>query len=268
MADVAFAKPQVAPLPAEETTVRLPPWVDRWFEKGAPFATALAIGLPVFAFANVFIIGFGGDGCYDCNVFELYGVVSYGLIITLWIVSVATVFGRRSARRAQRDQMGPYTGLAQGAKDWFVRGDITEAEFNRLREIVEPALEGKTEDHRIRKAASMLGWVAGLTVIFLAPLIFFSVIVVAVEADSFFLFVGFPLFSLFLLVLGITSLTGSRRCHRVANELGKQLLERIRAAEEEIIKAAHARSTKAAPAPAPSTAGNPYGPSFRSYSGR
>lgn len=264
MAEVAHAAPPIAPLPTAETTVRLPPWVERWLERGAPYATLLAIGLPVFALVNVFLIGFAGDGCNECGAFELYGLLSFGAAITLFTLSVATLLGRASAKRAQRDQLGPWLGLAQSAKGWFVRGDITEDEYERIRSHLEPALEGNTDDHRVRSAASLLTWVAIISGVFLAPLLLISLLLVVDGADGFLLVLGIPLFTLFLLVLAVTSLTVGLRSHRVAKELGSQLVARLRRLEEEILKTAHQRSRKGPE----TTPANPYGPSFRSYAGR
>lgn len=266
MADVAYAPAQVANLPSADTTVRLPGWVDAWLRRGSPVAFALAIGLPPFAFVNSLLIAITGDACeYPCDGQWLYGVVSYAAIITFWILAMATVIARASAKRHVKDRLSPFAGLGQGAKDWYVRGDITEAEYEQIKAAVEPAIEGKSEAQRIKMAASLLTSVAALSALFLGPLVFISILVVVEEAESFFAVVGFPLFTLFLAFLAVSSLAVGIRAHRVARELTQQLLEGLRRLEEEILKTAHQRARKA---PTPSAPSNPYGPSFRSYTGR
>lgn len=204
------------------------------------------------------------DGCTRFNIYLPVGLEF--LLLILLVFSLAGVLGGGAARKAARAAQSRYAPLLQSGKDWFVRGDITEAEFERIRSTIEPLLSGKGDEIRIRRAAGILTWAAGLSsgASFILVPVTIGMFADATDGysgpEEFAIAVTFAFGSLAMMVVAITCWVLMARFRGGARTTTRATEERIRAEEESILRAANERRRGAGIAPK--------NPSFQSFGRR
>ena len=267
MGEIVIEHPQSIPaLPSNETTFDVPGPLRSWFSTGAPHAGLILalspLGLLVAFFLMVAVIE-------TTNIIALLGLffVLLFAVFTVMLLSIATLVGRRTRTRRVRDAHQRYTPRLQSAKDWYVRGDITEAEYEQIRALVEPATTEKTPAIAADTAASTIRSFALMLSIVAALLVPFNMIVILEtvfesEPDGLIILFSFVVVDAVTVFLIINGWRTAKVAATAATALQAQLTKRIEDHETEILKAARARRVGGA-----SAANAPYAsrPSFRAY---
>jgi uncharacterized membrane protein len=242
--EVAAPPPMDVPGPAGRALQRyltIHRRIGPWAAPIALFALP-AVGLLLFCFAAS--VSACGEGCGFVTAVFLVPLIYASF--ALFVAAVAIVASRRRLRRLRRDLVVTSAMRVQSLKDWFVRGDITEAEYNGLRAKMSSIPDGtaphlQTEDAAAfhRQAALVLWFTA-------APAVALLVISLLALTDGQvvalpFAFVGF------LGVVGNATgiFFGIRRGKELASaarRLAAALKQDIDETERELLRAANHRN--------------------------
>lgn len=242
------------------------------FAKLAPWGFLALPALGILAIFLAIAIEEGVcDASFDesCGQFNLY--LTFGLeflFAFLLLACLASVMGARAGRRAASQARARYAPLLQSAKDWFVRGDVTEEEFERIRAQVDVLLAPAGPEASARAAAGTLRWAAAIFTFasLILVMITMALVVEAIEAYYYDPY-GWPLANSFMagtalfLAAATTGWVLAARGERAARAIGESLAAQVNAQEEAILRAGHARRSGGA-------ARSASAPSFRSFGGR
>jgi uncharacterized membrane protein len=121
-------------------------------------------------------------GCNDALLFTLLGGLMLLSLIELWALalSIGTLFGRSGRARAARHLALQILPRLQSAKDWLIRGEISEEEYARMETAYKPLVEGSTPSQQARMHGSVALWAS---IIMLLPT-FFLVIFSFIAVDE------------------------------------------------------------------------------------
>ena len=229
-----------------------------WIAGALPIVTIGGSILFIGLFFDIFC-GYGG-GCEAVGV----GVLGLWIIgcILLFLFSIATLFARAGARRRLLQTQARYQPRLQGAKDWFIRDDITDADYDALKARIEPCLKGETTGARAHEAATLLTVTGVLFCVLLVVLIPFDVVFLF-EAGGFLAFL-FLVFSTGTTGAGaFLGLRHGARLRADAVQLTTDLDQEITRHEEELLRAGHGRK-RGVVTSRPATGSTP-GPAYSPY---
>jgi uncharacterized membrane protein len=230
----------VPELPSERTTLFLPTPYRQWTTFGAPRALLILALVPVavgLCLASMMLL-FAVSPCAEADSCEyvaggaLLAVLS--LIGIVGLLCAASLIAPRVVGRAAGERSARWQERVQAAKDAYVRGELDDAAYQRLRQVLKPASEGRAPAEDARRASTMLR-------IFVVPLAVMAglflplnllLISDLVHQDSLLpLFIGFLVVDAmvtWLLVTGVRTLVSMRR---LADELDQRFEQRVEALE-------------------------------------
>jgi uncharacterized membrane protein len=248
--------------PIATTNVGSMRFLTGWLQGPARWIGWLVIPLvPVFIFTTVAVYEFLAQPCYDYSAGYSYfdrgrydqgclntasftmGAVSmvYVLFAGLCLASAYAIMTRPAANPKAAETA---TRL-QGIKDWFIRGDIQEEDYQNLRKLLEGADDAKSPGQTARRGATLLTSFA----FFLLPLGLFWAIFIGVFTDElgfwdeeFAIFLNFIVGGLLLAALFTAALIRASQLRRFGKTFGDSLLRQIDSAEEAIMRSARART--------------------------
>ncbi|MBI2077845.1 MAG: hypothetical protein HYT80_05670, partial [Euryarchaeota archaeon] len=178
----------------------------------------------------------------------------------LFVLSISTAIANGGKKRRVELATLRYQPRLQGLKDWFIRGDIAEAEYERIKTTLEPALKGETPDARAQHVGSLLsnyGLFAILTLVVLVPtdiIMFFEF-----DDDVFLLAVILLLATAFVVTTSVLAMVRGSQLKNDAAQLANDFEKEITRLEEELLRAGHSRKRGAAPSyPTAGPAFSPY----------
>ena len=202
------------------------------------------------------------QSCVDNGAYAM-GLVSllYVLLAVLFLASAYATLRRSSGSIPAAERIA----RLQGVKDWFVRGDIQEEDYQGLRQLIDAQDDAKSLGAAGRRGASLFRAAAFL----LIPAGFFWVMFIMIYIDELpvsenpvpFLVNGVGGGLLFL-ALFVASLIRAVRLDRFGAAFADSIRRRIDAAEDQVMRAARTRSGRHDAAAAPTAA------SYRAYSRR
>lgn len=241
--------------------------VAPWGLLAFPILGALTLFLAILVDDGICSEGFDES----CDILNIYVFVGLEFAFAILLVAcVAILLGGAAASNDPAGSHARYAPLLQGARDWYVRGDVTEEEYQTLRADIEAALSPNNAEATARRAAGAFLW--GGVLYTLGALILVPVTFVLVEDASFSnyqdpiewpLAITFAIGTLAILVASVAGWVLSGRTLRAAKRMAAETESRLRAQEEIIIRAAHQRSRSGAPEGTAAQA-----PSYRSFRAR
>lgn len=252
--------------PAGRALGRYEKLLERMGARTSVIAFAALPAAFTFLFLFALSINVCGEGCgFVAGVFLLPATY---LALALFLVALALVLARRSLRRARRDLVVTTALRVQGLKDWFVRGDVTEAEFEHLRQKMEFVRAASAPYMKAQDAGVFCRKLAGLLLVTAVPALAVLVMSFLALSDGAILAVPFAFVALFGAIANGWGLVGGIRRGRellaVAERLGAAQLRDIDETEARLLRDANRRKTGM-----PSPASQPYHrASFRSFLGR
>ncbi|HEX9816424.1 MAG TPA: hypothetical protein VGB18_05545 [Candidatus Thermoplasmatota archaeon] len=235
-----------------------------------PYAVPLAVAaLPAAALLMFFFaasISVCGEGCGLLTSLILIPFVY--VTFSVFIAALALVFARRTLRRLRRDLVVTTAMRVQSLKDWFVRGDVNEPEYEALRTKMIGISEGKAPHVPAQDASAFYLRFAGVLCVTLPfALAFFFVSFLALT-DGVAIAV---IFALVTLIGGIANGWGivygfrhGKELRNAGRRLETGLLREIEASEQELLRSANRRKGGT-----PSSEPQPYRrATFKPFSGR
>jgi uncharacterized membrane protein len=215
---------------------------------GKHLVPVIALALPmalVFVFLFAVSMSACGSGCGLLSAFILVPLAYTSL--TMFVVAIAMLRGRRANREARRDLVVTNAMRMQSLKDWYVRGDILEPEYDSLRHKIEQIAGGSAPHLRAQDAAAFYGRAVpafGATLVPALALFFLSFLALT---DGEIVAVPFALVSL----VGATgngyaiyyALRHGRSLANAARILAARSLETIEAEESVLLRNANQRKT-------------------------
>ncbi len=228
------------------------------------FMAIPAAALLLFLFAAS--ISVCGEGCGLFSALVLVPAVY--ATFTVFVAATALVFARRSLRRLRRDLVVTTAMRVQSLKDWFVRGDITEAAYDALRLKMVGISEGKAPHVKAQDAAAFYLRFAGVLWATLPVALAFFFVSFLALTDGVLIAVPFALVTLFGAIgngWGIFyGLRRGKELQRDAKRLEAALIRDIEEGERELLRAANQRKGGA-----PVSQPQPYRrATFQPFSGR
>ena len=242
----------------------------RMVRRIGPFATPLAAGAVPAVAALLFLfavsVSLCGEGCGFLSAFFLVPAIYASFAV--FVAAFALVLARRALRRQRRDLVITTAMRVQSLKDWFVRGDIAEQDYQRLRAKMETISQGTASHMAAQDAARFYQRFAAILWTTTLPAIAFFVVSFLALADGQIVALPFA-FVAFLGAFGNAwgIFYGTRRGRELdaaARQLGTRLIAEIDQEEADMLRTANQR--KAGPA---AVSPEPYRrATFRPFSGR
>lgn len=236
---------------------------------GAYTGVLVVAAIPAAAFLLFLFaasISLCGEGCGLLSSLVLIPAVY--VTFTLFIACTALLLARRHLRRLRRDVVITTSMRVQSLKDWFVRGDITEAEYDALRAKMIGIAEGKAPHVQAQDASAFYLRFAGILwgTLPLAAAFFFVSFLALTDGQT--IAVPFALVTLFGLIANgwgiFYGLRRGRELRIAADQLQTRLVQEIEEGERELLRTANRRTGGA-----PSTSVQPYRrATFQPFSGR
>ena len=234
------------------------------------WAGPLALGaLPVVALLLFFFaasVSLCGEGCGLLSAFFLVPLIYASF--AAFVAGLALLLARRTLRRMRRDVVVTTAMRVQSLKDWFVRGDIHEPEYEQLRQRMVSISEGTAPHVQAQDAAAFYRRFAAVLWATLVPALAFFMISFMALMDGQMVALPFA-FVAFIGVsgngLGIYSgLRHGRTLHAASPRIGVALMREIDDAEAQLLRTANHRKG-GSPSPPP----QPYRrATYQAFSGR
>ena len=228
------------------------------------FAAIPAAAVLLFLFAAS--ISLCGEGCGLLSSLVLVPAVY--ATFAVFVACIAFAFARRTLRKQRRDLVVTTAMRVQSLKDWFVRGDINEAEYEALRSKMVGISEATAPHVKAQDASAFYLRFAGVlwgTLPFAAAFFFVSFLALT---DGQLVAVPFALVTLFgLIANGWGIFYGMRRGRELraaGDRLQVRLVREIEEGEQSLLRTANQRKGGAPP-----SSPQPYRrATFQPFSGR